>query len=48
MEEQLLNDSLVAFEMCHDFKIDYILPSENLLGHLFVIPVQNVSSIYSL
>lgn len=45
---KLLNDSLVAFEMCHDFKIDYILPSENLLGHLFVIPVQNVFSIYRL
>ena len=47
MEEQL-NDSLVAFEMCHDFKIYYILPSENLLGHLFVIPVQNIFSIYRL
>ena len=45
---KLLNDSLVAFEMCHDFKIDYILPSENLLRHLFVIPVQNVFSIYRL
>lgn len=45
---KLLNDSLVAFEMCHDFEIDYILPSENLLRHLFVIPVQNVFSIYRL
>ena len=40
--------SLCTFEMCHDFKIDYILSSENFLRHLSVIPVKNIFSIYTL